>query len=197
MRPVVHPHNDRPGGLRGARAHRGFTLIEVLVTTAVTVVAFTGLVTLQLLSLRTADSALQRSRATEMAYELIDRMRLNRGAPGRVETALGGGYDDVTLCNAGQRRPDDTRPCTYGGLADLNNPDKVSEGLRQWWRTVDAAGLKSWYAGVERSEDVFTIAVQWDDSHAEQDDQIGLTRTSCLGGDMPRAMQEICLMTQL
>jgi len=188
---------NRPGRLQGARGHRGFTLVEVLVTTAVTVVAFTGLVTLQLLSLRTADSALQRSQATELAYELIDRMRLNRGAPGRAQTALGGGYDDVTLCNASQRQPEDTRPCTYGGLVDLNDTDQVSVGLRQWWRTVDAAGLKSWYAGVQRTEDVFMIAVQWDDSHAEHDDQTGLTRASCLGGDMPRAMQEICVMTQL
>lgn len=187
----------RPSPRRPRRWQRGFTLIEVLVTTAVTVVAFTGLASLQVMALRSAGSALDRARATELAYEMIDRMRLNRGALGQAQTALGGGYDDITLCDASNRSADDARQCTHDGVADLNNPGNVTTDIRQWWQAIDAAELTSWYAGIQRSNNVFLVAVQWDDAHATGDADAGTTRESCLGNDMPGTMEEICVMTQL
>lgn len=188
----------RRGVFPRSRGIGGFTLVEVLVTTAVTIVAFTGLATLQMLALRSADSAMERSQATALAYELIDRMRLNRGENGWSDTALGGGYDDMTLCDSEARHPDDSRSCSFDDQEDFNDDDNVTQDLGEWWNTIDRAGLTNWYAGIQRTEDRFLVSVQWDDSRAE-----GATtgesnlRESCLGVDMPINMQEICVMTQL
>ena len=176
----------------------GFTLVEVLVTAAVTIVAFTGLATLQMLALCAASSALERSQATALAYDVIDRLRLNRGANGVSDTALGGGYDGKTLCKADSRHPDDTRPCTYERDTDFNGTETVTLDLREWWRAVDAAQLTSWYAGILRTDERFLVSVQWDDTRAEAvPDGAPALKASCLGVDMPTTMQEVCVETQL
>lgn len=179
------------------RRQRGFTLIEVLVTTAVTVVAFTGLATLQILALRSADSALDRARAAELAYEMIDRMRLNRGDAQVNVTALGGGYDNITLCDSNNRNADDGRACTHESTANLAGAGNVDTDLREWWQAIDSSELPHWYAGIQRNGELFLVAVQWDDTRAMGDPQAAPARSSCLGPDMPGTMEEICIMTQL
>ena len=183
---------------RWPRQDLGFTLIEVLITAVVTMIAITGLATVQLLAVRAAGSSQQRSQATAMAYEIVDRLRLNRGASGLTDTALGGGYDGITLCNAGSRQADDTRGCIVGALSSLIGNDMVKVDLRTWWSTLDGSGLPHWFAGLVRSGGIFTVAVQWDDARAEDHDDSGSqTRASCLGSLMPTAMQEVCVVTQL
>ncbi len=175
------------------RTHRGcggFTLVEVLITTAVTLVAFTGLASLQILSLRAAESALQRSQATELAYGMIDRLRLNRGAPGSPTTALGGAYDDESIC------ANSDRGCTRDN--DFTPTDTATTGLREWRQEANALGLNDWFAGIEREGDLFRVAVQWDDARAEGDSSSAdADHASCLGGNLGPSTQEICLVTQL
>jgi len=186
---------------RSARPqHRqsGFTLIEVMVTVAVTLLAFTGLASLQILALRSADSALERAQATELAYEMIDRMRLNRGTQAEARTALGGGYDGITLCNGSDRNADDGRQCTHTEAASLTDTDNATTDLRAWWQAIDGATLPHWYAGIRQNGDVFLVSVQWDDERAATNpQQAGTSRSSCLGEDMPGTMEEVCVMTQL
>ncbi len=55
----------------------GFTLIEVLIAMLVLGVGLLGLAGLQASSLRNNQSAYNRSQATELAYDLADRMRAN------------------------------------------------------------------------------------------------------------------------
>lgn len=188
---------QRRGIRHTRRLERGFTLIEVLVTTAVTLVAFTGLATLQMLALRSADSALDRARAAELAYEMIDRMRLNRGDSLVDTSALGGGYDNITLCDANNRNADDSRACTHESTANLAGLDNVDTDLREWWQAIDSAELPHWYAGIQRNNEIFLVAVQWDDTRAMGDPQAAPAHGSCLGPDMPGTMEEICIMTQL
>jgi type IV pilus assembly protein PilV len=73
----------RPGG----RAAAGFTLLEVLVAMVVLSIGLLGLSGLQTSSLRNNHSALQRSQATMVSNDIIDRIRANR------ETATLGNYD--------------------------------------------------------------------------------------------------------
>ncbi len=73
------------------RNSAGFTLVEILITTAVTVVAFTGLASLQVLSVRAADSALERTQATSLAQSMVERLRLNRGGKRNTATRVGRG----------------------------------------------------------------------------------------------------------
>ena len=55
----------------------GFTLIEVLIAMLVLAVSLLGLAGLQATSLRNNQSAYNRSQATQLAYDLADRMRAN------------------------------------------------------------------------------------------------------------------------
>ena len=55
----------------------GFTLIEVLIAMLVLAVGLLGLAGLQVISLRNNQSAYNRSQATQLAYDIADRMRAN------------------------------------------------------------------------------------------------------------------------
>lgn len=56
---------------------RGFTLIEILVSIVIIAIGLLGLSKLQLTSLRYNQNAYQRSIATQLAYDISNRMRAN------------------------------------------------------------------------------------------------------------------------
>ena len=56
----------------------GFTLIEVMVAVLVLGIGLLGFALLQTTSVRFAQSANQRTQATNLAYDLLDQMRSNR-----------------------------------------------------------------------------------------------------------------------
>lgn len=56
---------------------RGFTLVEVLVAVLVLAIGLLGLAGLQVTGLRNNQSAYYRSQATQLAYDMADRMRAN------------------------------------------------------------------------------------------------------------------------
>lgn len=58
----------------------GFTLLEVLVAILVLSIGLLGLAGLMASSIRNNHSAQQRTQATWLAYDVIDRMRVNRPA---------------------------------------------------------------------------------------------------------------------
>lgn len=66
---------------------RGFTLLEVLVAIVVMSIGLLGLAGLMASSLKNSHSAYQRTQATWLAYDALDRMRANR------QVALAGGYN--------------------------------------------------------------------------------------------------------
>ena len=80
------PTRSGPAG-HGRRAPSGFTLVEVLVALLVLSVGLLGFAGLQATSLRFNTSAYMRTQATNLAYDIADRMRANR------EAALNGDYD--------------------------------------------------------------------------------------------------------
>lgn len=60
------------------RDQSGFSLIEVLVTLIVVALGLLGFASLQAYSLKSNRTALQRSYATMLSYDIIDCMRVNR-----------------------------------------------------------------------------------------------------------------------
>lgn len=60
------------------RTQAGFTLIEVLVTLLILSVGLIGLAALQAKSLQYNQGSYLRSQANILAYDIIDRMRINR-----------------------------------------------------------------------------------------------------------------------
>jgi len=79
---------------------RGYTLIEVLIAAAILLVSTTGLLTMQLVSIRITQDAYHRTLATSLAYEMTEYVRANCGLDG----AEAADYLGYTLCEDGSRR---------------------------------------------------------------------------------------------
>lgn len=58
---------------------RGFTLLEVLIALTLSAIALLGTASLSLASLQSQQSAYQRSQATLLAHDLLERLRSKRG----------------------------------------------------------------------------------------------------------------------
>jgi type IV pilus assembly protein PilV len=80
-----------------ATAH-GFSLIEVLVTLIILSIGLLGLAALQTTSVREGFDSGQRSQATWLAQELVERMRANPGGQKAGYTAAAA---DANLCTSG------------------------------------------------------------------------------------------------
>lgn len=141
-----------------ARRHRlrkqhGFSMIEVLVTVLILAIGLLGLAGLQSTSLRSNHSAMLRSQATVLAYDIADRLRANRTA------ALNGNYD-VDL----EETPTGTSMVATDIIA---------------WKDNLAEMLPLGDGAIARDEDDnrFTITVQWDDSRGAEDPKVFTLRT--------------------
>lgn len=81
----------------GLRRQRGVSLLEVLISIVILSVGLLGYAGLQTLSMKNNTSALHRSQATILAYDIVDRIRANRPNMASYNVALGavGTYPDV------------------------------------------------------------------------------------------------------
>ena len=118
---------------------RGLTLIEILVTVLVLAIGLLGLAGLQATAVRFNTRAYIRSQATNLAYDMADRMRVN------LIAATNGAYD----------------------IAIGTNPTGTTLAAQdlQEWRTALTA-LPSGTGSIARPAiigNVFTIAIQWDE----------------------------------
>jgi type IV pilus assembly protein PilV len=132
---------------------KGFTLIEIMVAVVVLAIGLLGLAGLQATSLRFNDSAYQRSQATNLAYDMVDRMRANR-----QQAVVAGAYDGQTLENPPPN-------CAVVALAGTLAVQDI-----QAWRNALACTLPLGTGSITRAAggNVFTITVQWDDSRGAQ-----------------------------
>ena len=87
----------------------GFSLVEILVTVLILAIGLLGLAGLQMRGLKNNHSAYMRSQATQLAYDLTDRMRAN---PVGI---TGGAYNNPTLAST----PPDcvTNACSAADMA--------------------------------------------------------------------------------
>lgn len=124
---------------------RGLTLIEIMVSLLVLSIGLLGLAAMQTTSVKFTTSAFQRTQATALAYDLADRMRGNRLA------ALNDNYvvaieSPAPTCGA------------FVGTGNLRDQDIAA------WRNAMACRLPQGTGSVVRTNDEFTITIQWDDS---------------------------------
>jgi type IV pilus assembly protein PilV len=123
-----------------ARFQRGVTLLEVLISIVVLSIGLLGYAGLQTLSLKNNTSAFQRSQATLLTYDIVDRMRANR------PKVLLGDYQ-------------------VGMGASGNDPDVIT-----WKNNVAAAlpdGDASIDGNLGTG--IVTITIQWDDNRDGSD----------------------------
>lgn len=120
---------------------RGFTLLEVLVAMVVLSIGLLGLAGLMASSLKNSHSAYQRTQATWLAYDALDRMRANR------QVALAGGYN-LAL------------GATPGGS------DMAATDLSQW-NTALSNTLPAGQGSIAvAAGGAVTVIVQWDDTRS-------------------------------
>ena len=76
--------------ITAAKGQRGFTLLEVLIALLVLSIGLLGLAALQTVGMRSSQMANMRTLATQIAYDMTDRMRAN-------QTGMGITIDNITL----------------------------------------------------------------------------------------------------
>ncbi|MEV3830404.1 type IV pilus modification protein PilV [Aeromonas allosaccharophila] len=121
---------------------QGLSLLEIMISVLVLSIGILGMATLQLQALKSNQSALTRTEATQYAYMINDMMRANRSA------ALNGQYN-VEL----------------GGA--VSGSSMAVQDLLHWKRVV--AGLPSGDGAVSVSAGRATITIQWDSSRLATD----------------------------
>lgn len=122
------------------RNQRGSTLIEVMVALLIMAVGLLGAAAIQLNALKFTDSSTLRTKASYIAYDMMDRIRANSSA-------------NYTLANlAAAPTAGSATPLTQD-LYDFSSTLKSQLGS-----TADATIAKTGY--------VYTITVKWDDSRA-------------------------------
>lgn len=143
--------------------HRGFTLVEVLVSLVVLSIGLLGMAKLVLVSAHSNDSAYLRSQATALGYEILENMRANLPAAttSGYDTALGATppaptscVGTGTVCTSGQQAAWDV----YSWLQHLDAANRLGGGLPSGTgRVVTSATVPV----------TASITVQWDDSAAQ------------------------------
>ena len=149
---------------------QGFTLLEVLVALLIVSIGLLVLAALMSTSLKNNQGASQRSQATWLAYDVLDRMRAN---PIVAATANNGGYN-----------------INYGASPSV--PGVAGTDLTAWKAEL-AAALPGGDGKISvNSSGVVTINVQWNDSRG-----LGLLTTNSIAPFAGSSYQQLTIMSQL
>jgi type IV pilus assembly protein PilV len=145
----------------------GFSLVELLVAVLILAVGLTGLAGLQIAGIRGNQTAYHRSVATQLAYDIADRMRSNAaGVTGKLYVTVTPGSDS-TQC--------ETATCTPADLAayDLKRwNDELAKRLPKGKGFVcldstpeigDSADPPAYCNGQGK---VYAVKIWWDDNRS-------------------------------
>jgi type IV pilus assembly protein PilV len=132
------------------REQHGFSMIEILVSTVVLAVGLLGFASLQVNGLKNNQSAYYRSQATQLAYDIADRMRANpNSATDYLSTNL--------LAADAVAQPDclSTDGCSSSEMAihDLFE-----------WHGILSTQLPGGEGDITVQTDIYTITVFWDEN---------------------------------
>ncbi len=133
---------------------KGFTLFEVLIAVLVLSLGLLGIAGLQVMSVKNTNSAYQRAQATQLSYDIIDRMRANRAEAEKTSSgyavAFGGTYTASTACEGA------SNTCTPSSMAtyDIAN-----------WKSSLANTLPGGdgEVSINSASKMVTVSIRWDD----------------------------------
>ncbi|MCD2449272.1 type IV pilus modification protein PilV [Methylicorpusculum oleiharenae] len=131
------------------KKHVGFTLIEVLIAVIVLATGLLGFAGLQATSLKNNQSAFNRSQATQLAYDLADRIRANSAA---IATYTSIDPEDATE----QADCLTTTGCSKEEMAEHDLFE---------WNQVITNTLPGGAGTLTVTSGVYTISLTWDDDH--------------------------------
>lgn len=151
---------------RNFRKSRGFTLIEILVTMFILAIGLLGLAALVVDGMRNNQGAYLRTQASTLAYDMADRIRLNRD-----EAENGGDYDGFSTDGASTTLPD-----CYTDNAGCTADQQVVVDKAQWARQIRGVGngiplLPGGEGQIDydAANNAFVITVAWEERSRDGD----------------------------
>lgn len=135
--------------MRDGRAMTGFTLLEVLIAILILGFGLLGLAMMQTMSVRFTESSDQRTKATNLAYDLLDQMRSNRLLVAQY-TAASFTSTTATTCDIGT------------GAIDISYAISVWQCKVKAALGDEASAIVTYNAGVARVE------LDWNDQRWEK-----------------------------
>lgn len=137
----------------GASNMAGFSLIEVMVAVLILGMGLLGFALLQAMTVRFTQSASQRTQATNLAYDMLDQIRVNRLAVGQYV----GDYD-ATVSGAACQPDGTVTPAKYRGVWECRLGKALGEGAT---------------ANVALDAGQVTVSVTWGDERWNDSDGDG------------------------
>ncbi|MEE9358331.1 MAG: type IV pilus modification protein PilV [Sedimenticolaceae bacterium] len=144
---------------------KGFTLLEVLIAALVLSLGLLGTAGMQIISLKNTNSAYQRAQATQLAYDIIDRMRANRDEAEKSDSKSKYAIAYGGKTYAASSLPDcETKNCDSGTMAGYDVAN---------WKVALAATLPSGDGSVsiDTASKMVTVDIRWDDVVVEFDSE--------------------------
>jgi type IV pilus assembly protein PilV len=138
----------------------GFTLIEVLVATLVLAVGLLGLAGLQATSIKNNLSAYNRSQATQLAYDMADRMRANKNES--LDSATGNVLTSSTYLTMDSS--DATVQASCATVTGCTGAQMAQNDLFQWNSALESLPEGRGTITVNATTGVFSITINWDDN---------------------------------
>ena len=132
----------------------GFTLIEVLIAMLVLAVGLLGLAALQATGLKNNLSAYSRSQATQLAYDMSDRMRANRADSQNLAAST---YVTVVPADA-VAKANCEQVANTCSVADMAENDLFI------WNNAITTVLPMGLGTIALNGSIFTITINWDDN---------------------------------
>jgi type IV pilus assembly protein PilV len=132
----------------GRKKHKGFSMMEVLVTIIIMAVGLLGMASLQFTSLKNLNSSYFRYQAAMLAYDMSERMLANRGGitAGSYSALTVDGTETAVSCTGG---------CGTAAIASLD--------AYEWGQNIVA--LPSGSGSVSANGNAFDIVVSWTEQH--------------------------------
>jgi type IV pilus assembly protein PilV len=133
-----------------SQRQKGFGLLEVLVTVVILAIGLLGLAGLQAIGLNFNHSAYNRSQATTLAYDIVDRMRAN---PAAINSYTGA--------------PVQTANCV--AVAGCTPIQMAQHDLWEWQNAIDATlspgNIAAGAVGtITPNGTIFTVSINWDEN---------------------------------
>ena len=141
----------------------GFTLIEVLIAMIVLAVGLLGLAGLQATSLRNNQSAYNRMKATQLAYDIADRMRANYAQAKNSEKK-----DNSYIVTKDQFPTSPVTECT--SLPGCEPKIMAGNDLYEWQKAL-SDGLPDGTGEIKLDKGVLTITISWTENRDEDNDK--------------------------
>lgn len=132
--------------------HRGFTLLEVLISMLILAIGLLGMAALMVSSLQANQGAALRSTATILSYDIADRMRSN------IDTVATRAY-----ASAVSNPADAALPACHADELGCGPADRVQEDLFQWNDSLqDIPGATGFISRI--NDNNYCIAIFWNEA---------------------------------